>query len=307
MEENLSKKIVKSDLKSQYDQNVKSILSEKIILAYILKQVTREFKDADIEEIKEKYIEDIENEGSIIIGQNSEDIEDGKVVYDIVFSANVPNKQEKIKLIINIEAQKDDKQGYELVTRGQYYGARLISSQKGRIFDKSNYQKLQKVYSIWICMNANKAKRNSMNVYQNIETNIIGNYQAKKEDYDLINVIILYLDISKEGEEKNIIDFLGLLLSDKIKAEEKVKKLRQEYEIKTDVNFERKVDEMCNLGQGIEDRALERGIIQGKAKGENKILSLISKMISNGEGDKVEQITTDVKLREQLFKKYHIE
>ncbi|OUP84952.1 hypothetical protein B5F07_06840 [Lachnoclostridium sp. An169] len=40
----------------------------------------------------------------------------------------------QIKLIINVEAQKDFHPGYSLMTRGIFYGARMISAQKGTEF-----------------------------------------------------------------------------------------------------------------------------------------------------------------------------
>ena len=61
-------------------------------------------------------------------------------------------------LIINVEAQKrlnpKKKTGdtYPLLKRAVYYASRLISSQKGTEFTNSDYDKIKKVYTIWICM-----------------------------------------------------------------------------------------------------------------------------------------------------------
>ena len=79
---------------------------------------------------------------------------EGEVYYDIRFSVYLPGQKEKVKMIINVEAQKDSYPGYEIPSRGIYYGARMISAQKGTEFSGSDYDRIKKGYSIWICMNA---------------------------------------------------------------------------------------------------------------------------------------------------------
>lgn len=76
---------------------------------------------------------------------------EGQVYYDIRFYAITPTRK-RIKLILNVEAQKSFASKYDLVTRGIFYAARMISAQKGTEFKKSNYDDIKKVYSIWICM-----------------------------------------------------------------------------------------------------------------------------------------------------------
>ena len=55
---------------------------------------------------------------------------------------------------MNVEAQKKFYLKYRIVTRGIFTGARMLSEQLDREFTDSEYGKLKKVYSIWICMNA---------------------------------------------------------------------------------------------------------------------------------------------------------
>jgi hypothetical protein len=108
--------ILGSDLLStkekQYDEVCKRLLSQKVILAHILKACVPEFKDATIEDITNKYIEGIPEIGAhrvnpneanapLITGNNTEDssINEGKVVYDIIFNALAPQNNELIKLL----------------------------------------------------------------------------------------------------------------------------------------------------------------------------------------------------------------
>lgn len=46
---------------------------------------------------------------------------EGKIYYDIRYTAIIPGKKEKIRLIINVEAQKAFYVGYSLTTRGIFY------------------------------------------------------------------------------------------------------------------------------------------------------------------------------------------
>lgn len=93
-------------------------------------------------------------------GMGNEDISqnEGTVYYDVRFNAIAPSTEEleNIRLIINAEAQNRFKLKYPLTKRAVYYGSRLISAQHGTVFTKSDYQKLRKVYSIWICVNPAK-------------------------------------------------------------------------------------------------------------------------------------------------------
>lgn len=78
-------------------------------------------------------------------------------IFDIRF--NLRYDEEELEIIINIEAQKSTDHnalGYHLENRIVFYLARLISSQKETQFHHSEYDDIKKVYSIWICMDAEK-------------------------------------------------------------------------------------------------------------------------------------------------------
>lgn len=161
--------------KAQYDAAVKRILSDKNILAWIMKGTMKEFREIPIEGIID-CIEGVPEVSAVsiepgrtnaaIIGDTTEDKvwNEGSVLFDIRFHAVTPNR-ERIQLIINVEAQKNYYPGYDLVTRGIFYGARLLSSQKEREFTGSGYDEMKKVYSIWVCMNAPRYLQNTITEY----------------------------------------------------------------------------------------------------------------------------------------------
>lgn len=167
-----------TDDSAGYDAACKRVLSEKAILARIMKSCLEEYKDCDVNDIAEKYIEGQpqvsavpvlpDEGGTVISGMDTEDksVREGTVTYDIRFRAIVPDSEEQIALIINVEAQNDFYPGYPLIKRGIYYCCRMISSQYGREFTGSHYEKIKKVYSIWICMKPPQYRENTITRYR---------------------------------------------------------------------------------------------------------------------------------------------
>ena len=150
--------------KALYDEACKTVLSEKGIAAHILKECVEEYKDISVEDIVHKYIQGKPEISKVMIQDETvltkirtEQTEDssekeGTIFFDVRFTALVPDEDDKfIELIINFEAQNDFHPGYPLLKRGIYYCSRMISSQHGTVFMKSDYGKIKKVYSIWIC------------------------------------------------------------------------------------------------------------------------------------------------------------
>lgn len=131
MKMELSENTLKS-IKAKLDTEVKKLLAQKIILAWILQRNVREFFDMEVEEIvaciedEPKVGTELVNPGETntqITGMNSEDKVpgEGELHYDIIFYVKVPNGDNIMKMIINVEAQKDFYPGYQLETRAVFY------------------------------------------------------------------------------------------------------------------------------------------------------------------------------------------
>ena len=147
-----------TDQNSQYDNACKKLLSEKIILAWIMKSCLDEYRDRDVKEIAEKYIEGTpqvsevpvapgETNATKVRGIGNEDSVqgEGRITYDIRFVAWAPVSNEMIQLIVNIEAQGKLNTGYPMVKRAIYHCSRMISAQYGTEFIHSEYQNIKKV------------------------------------------------------------------------------------------------------------------------------------------------------------------
>ncbi len=283
----LYKDLEVSRAKEIYDESCKNILANKIILAWIMKSCMKEYKDCSIRDIADHYIEGIPeisqrevhrdeapaSDLGKIRGENTEDkaVNEGIVRYDIMFRAILPQGQERVELIINIEAQKDFYPGYPLIKRGIYYGCRMISSQYGTIFTNSHYEKIQKVYSIWICFNPPEKRKNSINIYSVKEKNVVGKVKEKEADYDLLTAVMICLDSGKEEKEGNhqegteeseILRLLEVLFSTEKELKEKEKILENEYGITMTYEEKEEVEKMCNLSEYVWEKGLTYGELQ---------------------------------------------
>ena len=149
--------------KAKYDSCAKKLLAFKAIDAFILKHCTKEFAGLSVEyiskhcllgeaEVSEHAVhQDQLNRSQKVNGDeqvtkmNSESssINEGTVYFDVRFNAVAPGDSDPITLIINLEIQTKEKPGYELVTRGIYYCARMISEQYGTVFTNEHYEKIQ--------------------------------------------------------------------------------------------------------------------------------------------------------------------
>ncbi|WP_276840270.1 hypothetical protein [Anaerovibrio lipolyticus] len=269
--------------KIQYDKACKEVLSEKGIIGHILKTCVREYENVSIEDIVNKYIQGTPEVEKILVqpddviyrieSQHTEDSSEGEnaVFFDVRFTALAPDTEELIELIINIEAQNKFNPGYPLLKRGIYYCSRMISGQYGTVFTKSHYEKIKKVYSIWVCTNSNKEWEYNIARYGIIEENIIGKAKAKTSHYDLLSVVMICLGKKQYTELEGLLRLLNLVLVDNdLKQQEKKNKLAEEFSIKMTPRLERGVQEMCNLSEGIEQRGIEKGIAQGREQMANE-------------------------------------
>ncbi len=249
---------------------------EKIILAWIMKNCLEEYRDCDVNEIAEKYIEgmpqisqvavipDESNHVSMIHGAGNEDVSltEGTVTYDIRFLAVAPVSGELIRLIINIEAKNDFYPGYPLIKRGIYYCSRMISAQYGTEFTSSRYENVKKVYSIWICMNPPKNRENSITRYYIVEENLVGNVKERKADYDLMAAVMICLG-REEDSNIDLLKLLNVLLSTEKDSEDKCQILEDDFHIKMAQTLESEVSLMCNLSKGVEEKGFEKGRQEG--------------------------------------------
>lgn len=316
MKTNILQELETASTEIQYDTYVKRILSNRYILAWIMKHTTSEFTELPVSRIAEECITDEvqifqvpvspgqtnakkKSKGNRIVGSNTEDKvpEEGSVYFDIRFFAYVPNTKEPIKILLNVEAQKKFYVGYHLVTRGIFYAARMLSAQMETEFSGSDYAELKKVYSIWICMNAPDYIGNAIAEYRIEKTDMIEGIPDKRDAYDKMSVVMICLNRDKKDgtETQGIIRLLNTLLATDMDVTEKGEILSGEYDIVIDDEMGKELGYMSNLGEGIFEEAFEKGIgmgikafvLDGQEEGLSKerILMKLQKHFSVSEED----------------------
>ena len=298
--------------KARYDTEVKKLLSDKTILAWIMKHTVEEFKNHSIELIRDC----IEGEPEIakvrlrpghtpeaITGNATSDkvVGEGEITYDIRFFAITPDG-DHIKLILNVEAQKNYYPGYDLVTRGIFYCARMLSAQLDTEFTTRNYDDIKKVYSIWICMETPKYAQNTITEYSIKQSKLFGDFHGKAR-YDLLSTVMVCL--GEEASDRNeLIGMLSTLLSEELTAEEKEHLLCNEYGIETSIEVKEALNTMCNLSDLIEEKGIKRGIEQGIEQGiEKSIEKLLRKKFSAEEV--ADMLDADINYVRSIFERIH--
>ena len=255
-------------------------------LAQIMKDCVNEYSDCTVDDIIEKYIE-------------------GTLFYDVRFYAIAQKAEDSaepekvIRLIINVEAQTKFKPGYPLTKRAIYYCSRMISAQHGPIFTKSEYGKIRKVYSIWICTKPPKNFENTLTRYSIKPEQLIGEAQEETENYDLLSVVIICLGKPDTENHKGILKFMEVLLSSTRSGSEKKKIFKEEFGIAMSEELEREVLEVCNLSQGVRAEGREEGRIEGIEIGE---IRMLVKQVRKGRVT-VEEAAEDANMTVEQFKK----
>ncbi len=275
--------------KAQYDARVKRLLAQKVILAHILVKTVGEFAGMHPEDVV-PYIEGepqigvvpvelgmtnkarTDETGQRIVGMNTEsaEINEGLVRFDIIFYVRMKNGLSQI--IVNIECQKDEPSAYKILNRATFYVSRLISSQKERDFANTNYDDIRQVFSIWICMNM---KQNSLSHIHFVKDELLAPCEWKGS-LDLLNIVMIGIidTIPEHDEPHEMHRLIAALLSSELKEKQKLDIIEKEYNIPISNDFREEVRIMCNLSEGIEERATERAT-------ENATKKIILNMFEN--------------------------
>jgi len=283
------------------DEASKEILANKEFLAIILKYTVSEYADMSFQEIADC----IEGESickttevapgrtnsnrNRIAGVNAEFaiLEEMMSRFDVLFKAINPklsNGEVTCYLHIDIETQNDYRPGYPIEKRGIYYLSRMISSQIVAPTADTNYDELEKSYNIFICRNrVPKEIQNTMSIFELSNTCNSQEMVLRKEDHDLMTMVIIRLGNPKEDSVGDIFRILNALFYPRIE---------RSYEILKDyVDFSKtltqEVKNMSGLGESVfwegveegKERGIEQGIEQGREKEKEE---MVMSMHQNG-------------------------
>lgn len=178
-------------------------------------------------------------------------------------------------------------------------GDRELSSQPGDLFQGMDYGKLEKVYSIWICMGERIPGREQFTVslYETKKRDIIGATEEDRRHYQLMNAVIIRLGDDHRVKDDRIFKLLQALFSKKLALEEKLERLKS-LGIRVDERLEKEVEEMCNLSEGIWQ--------DGVQEGETRLGILNLRLLEDQRYEDLKRASSDQEYRHKLYDQYQI-
>lgn len=272
--------ITKPSAEQCLDAACKRFLGRKDVLAFIMHHCVPEYRNYSREEIAACIDdEDVEigatpvhrREPDQIVSLANEDptLDEGIVNFDVRLTARVPGGGET-HIILNVEAQNDFNPGYAIPKRASYYASRLCSAQKGTVWAGSNYDAIQKIYSIWLCIAPAKNAQGFINLYTMKETHVFGEYSYKPKDYQDLNFIIVGL--GDESSAHEMIKTLSGYFSRSASDDERMSYL-ENAGLRSNSNFEKENAEMCNYSQLVKAAGRAEGRAEGEVEGKIAMLA----------------------------------
>lgn len=264
----------------------RTVLHSKEVLAVIRQETVEEYKGYSVGEIMD-FIEtdSITESREVSVGRTNTPIRSDNPEFiqlnektskfDVVFRAKNPRLSSGkviVNLHINLEPQKTYRPGYPIEKRGMYYLARGLSLQLSLVTNTTDYNQLEKCYSIWICRDDIPSdQRYSISFYKMVNTKNIGHYVQDEsiednQNYDLLELVIIRLgDAVYHGKEEdegfNLLRFLNAIM---YPHQHNFMETISEYiDYSDNEELWKGAERMEGLGESILEEGFEQGIEQG--------------------------------------------
>ncbi len=262
------------------DTYAKNVLADIQVLSYLLKYATTEFADMTLEEVQNSIEPDGIRVSEVRVEPGLTNIQsiqgdatesnipnEGCIYFDIVFRAKAAD--DVYEIVINVEAQKTSdakKLKYHIENRMIFYIARLVSSQKQVDFEKSNYDDMKKVKSVWICMDSDV---DSIVRYRMIPEVVYGSIDQIPEADRIEGIVIRIRTNGNYEESKNQLIAMLEHLFQTTSIEDK-KQILMKDGIKITKTLERSIDDMCNYSALVREKGVEQGRTEGLEQGRTE-------------------------------------
>ena len=140
------------------------------------------------------------------------------------------------------------------------------------MFKKSNYQKIQKIYSIWICPAPAEKRNGSILQYRIVEKEVMGKSFINEDDYDKMEVVVIGVGEGCDYSDRSITGLFSVLFSSKMELEEKKRILGGTYGIAMTEKFESEVEKMDGIGKAYEKAGRIDGLVEGQLRTLNNLI-----------------------------------
>ena len=273
VENHLGQTIGNADYDASLDEHAKELLADKTILAELIQRLIPQFHDIPTEQIQTyingtPYVSRIRlhpgatnpsiEEAVRSLGQESRIPNEGLATFDVLFTLTLPDSDEVcVEVYVDLEAQNSEDLPYRLETRAVYYLARLLSSQYQRDFKHAEYEKLRKVYSIWIVMDPNERNANTISSISFHQRALLGDPEDNRE-YDKAEAFIVRLQKNEaEKSEDRLVSLLSTIFVSTLSPAEKKLVLTRDYSIPVTDHLERLVANMCNYSSYVRNQGVQ--------------------------------------------------
>lgn len=241
---------------NKLDNAFKEVMSLADILSHTLGPLITELNDLEPEVIK-SYLP-LEKEGDRIIKLEQElPTPDGSGIrLDVLFELRIPGNQ-PINVEVNLEGQAKRRLGYPMGNRALYYTSTMIHDQKGKYFKGEHYEKMNKVYSIWLMLSPRKDSMNSIVRHHMVADTIYGNNTSNDSNCNLMEII--EVNIGDRFDFKDgMLGLLNILFTRNIDASERIRLLGEYYNIE---KSEYLIKGVTKLSMIIDDTTLDEEIM----------------------------------------------
>jgi hypothetical protein len=223
--------------------------------------------------------------------------------FDFTFDAKNPklsNKEMQINIHFDLEPQLDYRPGYFIEKRGIYYLSRRISSQLSLVTDNTNYNKLEKCYSIWICRDRIPiSERYSVSVYEFKNTQNSCDFTPPHEAYDLMTLVIIRLGNKvyggkEEDEYYDLFKFLNLIMYPHDKNF--INDMKPYVDFSNNPELWKEADNMSGLGMAVYN--------DGREDATERLNKLIERLSNDNRIDDLVRSSKDINYQNKLLEEY---
>lgn len=293
----------------EYDESAGELFLNKEIVAPIIKMVVPEYAGMSVYDVIGHMETDIVNTALVEdipirmegLPTEMKSVSEKLIRYDTHFKMRNPKLSSPdiaVLLHIDIEVQgsyRPSNPSYPIIMRALYYAARELSSQLGRITAVTDYGRLEKVYSIWVCNSDVPVKEeNTVSSYAITKNDMIGVCDEDESLYDLLSVIIIRR--GRTAGKEDIFTYLEAVFSSDIVTMQRYSDVEWSEELKKEVQT------MSGLGEAL----YMKGEKQGFRQGEELFAKLSRILLEKKAYDELALASSDETVRKEMYRKYGI-
>ena len=262
---------------STEDKKFKEFIRRTDVLAAFLHAYVDEFKDCS----RETIIDCIQKENSDKYVQERNVFPDSgkknEIEVDTLFRVKLPESDGSVAVYVNIEGQNKYYLPYKIERRVEAYVSELIAAQRGIEYKGQEYDKIKKVYSIWLLFDHPERRKNAIIRYDRTPKIVYGDYKPDQMKFDLANITIVYVGTYKE----DLSEAMGLvtaLFGSGLTADERNATLADKYKIQLNDEDNRRLRDIVSWAESFyvgyeeckrisETEGRAKGMAEGRAEG----------------------------------------